>query len=66
MAFVQLHIQMRTTFSEVRLFNDDLFCTQYIFIFNRKGWAESKLVERQRETEGERQSVATKGLQRGQ
>ncbi len=40
---------MRTTFSEIHLFNDDLFCAWYIFIFNRKGWAESKLVERQKE-----------------
>ncbi len=35
---------MRTTFSEICSFNDDLFCARYIFI-----WAESKLVERQRE-----------------
>jgi hypothetical protein len=46
------------------------FCAWYIFIFNWKGWAECKLVERQREreSEGERetQSVATKGLQCGQ
>jgi hypothetical protein len=40
---------MRTTFSEIHLFNDDLFCAWYIFIFNRKGWAESKLAERQKE-----------------
>jgi hypothetical protein len=47
---------MRTTISDLCLFNDDLFCTQYIFIFNRKGWAESKLVERQRERERGRET----------
>jgi hypothetical protein len=37
-----------TTFSEIYLFND-LLCAQYIFIFNGKGWAESKLAERETE-----------------
>jgi len=36
------------------IFNDNLFCARYIFIFDRKGWAESKLVERQTERKRER------------
>ncbi len=45
---------MRTTvLVEKRGFYDDLFCARYIFIFDRKGWVESKLVEIQRERKRE-------------
>jgi hypothetical protein len=40
---------MTTTFVERRLFNDDLCSHVTSFIWNRKGWAESKLGEIQRE-----------------
>ncbi len=39
---------MRTTFGEIRLFNDDLFHHERSFIFNRKEWAK-EMEERERE-----------------
>jgi hypothetical protein len=58
---------MRTTFVERHLFNGDLCSHDTSFIQNRKGWAESKLgeIQREREIECVKWSVATKGLQRG-
>jgi len=44
---------MRTTLVEIHLFNDDFSLLSTSFIRNGKGWAESKLVERQRESEME-------------
>ena len=41
---------MRTTsFIEKHLFNDNFHERTYLFMWNGKGWAESKLMERQRE-----------------
>ncbi len=40
---------MRTTFGEISLFNDDLCFQDTSFIWNGKGWKESKLGERQRD-----------------
>jgi len=40
---------MRTTLGEISLFNDDLCFQDTSFIWNGKGWKESKLGERQRD-----------------
>ncbi len=42
---------MRTTFSGIHLFSDNIFGARHSFIVNRKGWAESLTVERQRARE---------------
>ncbi len=49
----RLPVQMRIPFGQIHLFIDNLFCAQYISILNKKGWAESQVVERQREWEME-------------
>ncbi len=48
---------MRTTFSEVRLFNDNLFSTSDIFYIQRKGVGSSQARGREREIERERGGV---------
>jgi len=57
---------MRTTLSGICLFSDADFEAQHLFILNRKWWAESYAVERQRERETDRQIVAANGLRHGQ
>jgi hypothetical protein len=41
----------KTSFIEKHLFNDNFHERTYLFMWNGKGWAESKLMERQRERE---------------
>ncbi len=52
---------MRTTFSEIRLFNDDLFQHETSFKFNRKEWGIGNGGGRMREKEDARQRVGRKG-----
>jgi hypothetical protein len=52
---------MRTTFSEIRLFNDDLFQHETSFIFNGKEWGIGNGGGRMREKECARQRVGRKG-----
>jgi hypothetical protein len=61
----RLKVQMRTTFCRIYLFNNYLFRTQHILYLTEKGGQKAKQW-RDRESEGERQSVAANGLWRGQ
>ncbi len=56
---------MRTTFSEIRLFTDDLFQHETSFIFNGKEWGIGNRGERTREKECARWRVGRNGCSVG-
>ncbi len=63
--FPMLSTQMRTMFSEIHLFNDDLFQHKTSFIFNGKGMGIVDRGERMREKECARQRVGGEGCSMG-
>jgi hypothetical protein len=55
--FVRLSVQMRTTFSEICLFNADFFQHETSFIFNGKEWGIGSGGERMRENKREQERM---------
>jgi hypothetical protein len=57
---------MRTVLYGIHLLIDNMKMLDKVYIQNQTAWGESKIAERQRKREGERQSVAEYERWRGQ
>ncbi len=50
--------EMRTVLYRIRLLTDNMIMHDKVYIQNQMAWGKSKIAERHRKREGERQSVA--------
>ena len=57
---------MRTVLSGIHLLIDNMIMHNKFYIWNQMEWGESRIAERQRKREGERQSVAENEGRHGQ
>ena len=57
---------MRTVLYRIGLLIDIMIMHDKVYIRNQMAWGESKIAERQRKREGERQSIAENERWRGQ
>jgi hypothetical protein len=57
---------MRTVLYGIHLLIDSMIMHDKVYIWNQTEWGESKIAERQRKREGERQSIAENERWHGQ
>ncbi len=58
--------EMRTALCEMHISIDNMIMHDRVYIWNQKLWGESRIVERQKERECERQCIAENERWRGQ